>query len=80
MVRHIQNSFDFYSLSFVSSPLAEDGPAVDATSLECLDDAGSSSLLRFLGGGPGARYVFWRGGGEYYIKGWACASNSVFSF
>ena len=36
------------SLNLVSNLLADDGPAVDAISVDC---SASSSLLRFLGGG-----------------------------
>ena len=39
--------FGFHSLSFVSSPLAEDGPARGEA------EADASSLLCLLGGGPG---------------------------
>ena len=46
----IQKSFGFHSLSFVSRPLAEDGPAVDAPEA---DGSDTSSLLLLLGGGPG---------------------------
>ena len=41
---------DFHSPSFVSRPLAEEGPAVDAPEA---DGSDASSLLLFLGGGPG---------------------------
>ena len=39
-----------YSPSFVSRPLAEDGPAMDAPKA---DGSDASSLLLLLGGGPG---------------------------
>ena len=42
--------FGFHSLSFVSRPLAEDGPAVDEPEA---DGSDASSLLLLLGGGPG---------------------------
>ena len=41
-----QSHTGFHSLSFLSRPLAEDGPAV---AVECL--VSDSNLLRFLGGG-----------------------------
>ena len=44
------NFFSFHSPSFVSRPLAEDGPAVDAPEA---DGSDVSSLLLLLGGGPG---------------------------
>jgi hypothetical protein len=42
-------SCGFHSPSFVSSPLAEDGPAVDGSEV---DGSDASSLLFLLGGGP----------------------------
>jgi hypothetical protein len=45
----IIQTIKFHSLSFVSSPLAEDGPAVDAPEA---DGSDASSLLLLLGGGP----------------------------
>ena len=46
----IQNSFGFHLPSFVSRPLVEDGPAVDAPEA---DGSVASSLLLLMRGGPG---------------------------